>query len=610
MEEHDPADYSTIDGLLLLAESAEKVSNVRKRPSCEELEVESEQEGRKRMRLTVREAAGDAEQATVENRNGTAEPWSLDMGSRERERISVHENGVSGVSGVSGLIQEEPTEVPVRLPDFETLRVPFDQVPYSNNYGLFFNREVYSFFNEPCEADSHLDPSIVSASGIFTTTKGHRRLKVELDDETELGLEPNTVGGSLWTPEEKEKFFVYLARFSRHRLDEIAECIGTKSLIECEVYHQHLFQAYRQHKDKLPMEEIPFAAEMSDSWVEMENVQARSVSLVEDKDVFDSHDELKMKNSVEHLLSRNKIQQSATLWWDHFRERDGDNEDGDQYLPSGAVWFTDECMEYLDYHIRDIVRRLVVETAVVAVRRNRKRNKLGTRLYARDVELAALNLGLRRSTDSRLKCTIFKLGYDYSNELAEFENDQKARDKQEQHIEELIVKRGNEGEEVEDAQPADSSTLSEQLLDRDIDEYRDTDYDEETELKLWDHETRLIDSIDIAISRAQEKILSCWIQTFNDPLLNSDKVIDWLEKRRMLREKGVRRNLEKSEGGREDEDGGYSDESNNEDNDDGNEHYGEHRNEGDYVQNEDSLDNSMIQRFMTTFSGSGYVASM
>ncbi|ODQ66076.1 hypothetical protein NADFUDRAFT_65893 [Nadsonia fulvescens var. elongata DSM 6958] len=131
------------------------------------------------------------------------------------------------------------------------------------------------------------------------------------------------VAGSYWLAQEKEMFFNYLGRTTRHNLSEIARRIVTKSLVEIEEYHDLLFNATQYYKnkfsesnqlpEKLPytfgngtdetistqntnhfdsyemnpqydgktstkkyivgMDEMPIAREMSENWINMEERQ-------------------------------------------------------------------------------------------------------------------------------------------------------------------------------------------------------------------------------------------------------------------------------------------------------------------------------------------------
>ncbi|GEQ70477.1 hypothetical protein JCM33374_g4154 [Metschnikowia sp. JCM 33374] len=114
--------------------------------------------------------------------------------------------------------------------------------------------------------------------------------------------------GTLWTVDEKEKFFECLARFSIHRLDEFLPFLPNKSRIEIEAYYHLLkselrrltkyktFSTFRRtHEGKMypttftmrvfdrgtSYSSIPAAYEVDDEWMEFEEQQSHLLTVKE-----------------------------------------------------------------------------------------------------------------------------------------------------------------------------------------------------------------------------------------------------------------------------------------------------------------------------------------
>ncbi|KAG5362366.1 hypothetical protein CJU90_5069 [Yarrowia sp. C11] len=120
------------------------------------------------------------------------------------------------------------------------------------------------------------------------------------DDVVQEEEEEDSQYGTVWTESEKEHFFNLLGRVGRHRLAEIAETMGSKSLVEVEEYHDLLFAASQHQKEvytarieageefipekEIPVsyKDIPAAAEMSDMWISLEESFARGLEKRED----------------------------------------------------------------------------------------------------------------------------------------------------------------------------------------------------------------------------------------------------------------------------------------------------------------------------------------
>lgn len=172
------------------------------------------------------------------------------------------------------------------------------------NYVSFFNREVEGFFNN----DNYLPPyrtrltqSKVGHSGMVYRLSF---LGKYLDTEIERIYQDET-SGTVWTSDEKEKFFNALTRYSIHNFDEIKHRLPNKSAIEIMNYYNllkfeldhlkrkskkvkykvkinnskfRLFRRLRQFKKSIKIDDIPSAYEMSEEFINFEEVQANLIN--------------------------------------------------------------------------------------------------------------------------------------------------------------------------------------------------------------------------------------------------------------------------------------------------------------------------------------------
>lgn len=167
---------------------------------------------------------------------------------------------------------------------------------YSAKYARLYSKELYEFaIGEPDGVNNASLPySRVNTKGSVHTgilfpryddnyqcTNDYRR--EELADEL---LESGKVGGSFWSVDEKERFFIFLGRRSRHNMLGVAQGVRTKSVIECEEYYQLLSRCTQEYIHENPtdrlahgitMKDIPAAREMSEEWIDMEERQAQSM---------------------------------------------------------------------------------------------------------------------------------------------------------------------------------------------------------------------------------------------------------------------------------------------------------------------------------------------
>lgn len=172
------------------------------------------------------------------------------------------------------------------------------------NYVAFFNREVDAFFSN----DNYLPPY---RTRLTQSKVGHDRMIYRLsllgkylDHEIKAIYEEGTPG-TIWTSEEKEKFFNALARYSIHNFDEIRNRLPEKSDIEIMNYYNllkfelnHLkqkskrvkykisidnskhkfFRRLRAFRKSIKIDNIPAAYEMSEEFINFEEVQANLIN--------------------------------------------------------------------------------------------------------------------------------------------------------------------------------------------------------------------------------------------------------------------------------------------------------------------------------------------
>ncbi|KAF9447490.1 hypothetical protein P691DRAFT_776104 [Macrolepiota fuliginosa MF-IS2] len=87
-------------------------------------------------------------------------------------------------------------------------------------------------------------------------------------------ISPSTVGGILWSVEEKEAFFHALSTYSRFRPDLIAGCIETKNEVEVLEYLVLLEEGSRSIEAESCRPQMPISHEVSDSWISWEEENA------------------------------------------------------------------------------------------------------------------------------------------------------------------------------------------------------------------------------------------------------------------------------------------------------------------------------------------------
>lgn len=91
-----------------------------------------------------------------------------------------------------------------------------------------------------------------------------------------------TSGNALWTPNEKDRFFQLLSRYSIHRIDDISAQLPKKSKVQIMSYYNLLRKTLRKYKHDarlskklVPMSEMPIAFEMEPEFIKFEESQSK-----------------------------------------------------------------------------------------------------------------------------------------------------------------------------------------------------------------------------------------------------------------------------------------------------------------------------------------------
>ncbi|CAN6646082.1 hypothetical protein TRVA0_021S01618 [Trichomonascus vanleenenianus] len=253
--------------------------------------------------------------------------------------------------------------------------------PFNVNYARWFNSQAVEFLTGTgINADSELRDGFVTVSG---STQVFERPKDGGKSFPEFRRENNElVVGSYWTAREKEKFFYYLARKSRHDLAAVAEAIGTKSVVEVQEYHDVLCAAAEASENEpsgLSMEDIPAAREMSETWIAVENFQssvirgwedekeAHRVKMYQRRKEGEKKDEINQNERI-GLLNSSELFNLATRVFSNARL------DSETELDWPMIAdLSQELVDELEEHIQDCVRALVKKSILEFLNRSKHR---------------------------------------------------------------------------------------------------------------------------------------------------------------------------------------------------------------------------------------------
>ncbi|KAK9375106.1 uncharacterized protein V1513DRAFT_399129 [Lipomyces chichibuensis] len=157
---------------------------------------------------------------------------------------------------------------------------------YNVNYLALLNYEIEVFMNPV----SHFRRMITEHDHNHLTTYDPRSSRFPLESAATYPLKPSIIESRThWSPEEKELFFEYLGRRSRHDPVGISRGVGTKTPVECAEYIAVLEHGLHRVRAKelrrrLPgmrlrwkrlMRKIPAARKMSRQWIRFEESESR-----------------------------------------------------------------------------------------------------------------------------------------------------------------------------------------------------------------------------------------------------------------------------------------------------------------------------------------------
>lgn len=175
-------------------------------------------------------------------------------------------------------------------------KIRHEERSYNARYARIYSQELHEYASGcPENIDKYSLPySRVNTTGSVDTETLFPLYEDSAQSTNDYGrellandtLEAGHVAGSFWAIDEKERFFTFLGRRSRHNMLGVAQGVRTKSVVECEEYFnllQRMTEEYlnnnpleRVHKG-IAMKEIPTAWEMSEEWIAMEEKQAQSM---------------------------------------------------------------------------------------------------------------------------------------------------------------------------------------------------------------------------------------------------------------------------------------------------------------------------------------------
>ncbi|KAK9321419.1 hypothetical protein V1517DRAFT_326548 [Lipomyces orientalis] len=165
---------------------------------------------------------------------------------------------------------------------------PTSERNYNVNYLALLNYEIEEFMHPV----SRLRRAVTENDHCQLTTKGSLMRSLGLPDEstTNYPLRASVIDSRThWSPEEKELFFEYLGRRSRHDPVGISRGVGSKSTVECAEYIALLERGLQQLRAKERkrrlhgmrmrwrrlMRKIPTASKMSQQWIRFEESESR-----------------------------------------------------------------------------------------------------------------------------------------------------------------------------------------------------------------------------------------------------------------------------------------------------------------------------------------------
>ncbi|KAI8077675.1 uncharacterized protein BX664DRAFT_343198, partial [Halteromyces radiatus] len=142
----------------------------------------------------------------------------------------------------------------------------------------------------------------------------------DLEDDSYDTFEGSYVGSYYWSALEKKRFFLALDRYGPHEPSLIQQRIGsTKSVFQVSLYLDLLATASEQH----PMEQedhtyIPFAYEMSDHWMSLEEDLAEQCMSLSDDHMIELNTRWIKERQTTRRKRRTHTSKEVFAAWDIF----------------------------------------------------------------------------------------------------------------------------------------------------------------------------------------------------------------------------------------------------------------------------------------------------
>lgn len=175
----------------------------------------------------------------------------------------------------------------------------------NHNYVSLYNSHILEVFNYP---QDNFKESKIANDVRYCNQPGYQRFP-----------------GSRWSSEEKNMFFHYLARYSIHRLDLIADSIPTKTSMEILQYYHTLKRSMQKYKKVkkthlkgkkfyykhvsstlVPYNELPIAYEMSENWIKAE--ESQSLMIFKKERIMARDEAAKFPGAESELIDLNMVQ--------------------------------------------------------------------------------------------------------------------------------------------------------------------------------------------------------------------------------------------------------------------------------------------------------------
>lgn len=164
---------------------------------------------------------------------------------------------------------------------------PLATAGYNFHYLQYLNHEIHEFMDPV----SHFQTSPLIKNDISPIQSANEPSSSMLKSHSNprTGVRSSLINSrTMWTAKEKERFFAYLCRRTRHDPGGIARGVRTKTAIECAEYISYLesglgeLRAHERRRRSYGMRlrwsrlvrKIPAARQMSKKWVKMENEES------------------------------------------------------------------------------------------------------------------------------------------------------------------------------------------------------------------------------------------------------------------------------------------------------------------------------------------------